>query len=66
MIVTSGKSCVLERPADHADAAVHHVRGAEDVAAGLGLRQRLPLQRQQGLVVEDAPSRTRPSWPSEL
>ena len=44
---------LLQRAADHADAAVHHVRGAEDVAAGLGLGERLFLQRQQRLVVED-------------
>ena len=51
MISVSGKSCALERAADHADAAVHHVGGAEDVAAGLGLDERHLLEREQGLVV---------------
>ena len=31
----------LQRAADRADAAVHHVAGRDDVDAGLGLRQRL-------------------------
>ena len=39
--------------ADRADAAVHHVGGRDDVAAGLGLHQRLPHQHRDRLVVED-------------
>ncbi len=48
-----GEVVGFQRAADHADAAVHHVGGAEDVAAGLGLDEGHPFQRQQRLVVED-------------
>jgi hypothetical protein len=43
----------LQRAADGADAAVHHVAGRHDVHAGLGLHQRLLAQHGHGLVVED-------------
>ena len=36
-----------------ADAAIHHVGWRDDVAAGLGLHQRLLDQHLDGLVVED-------------
>ena len=39
--------------ADRADPPVHHVGGRDDVAAGLGLDDRLPLQDLDGLVVRD-------------
>ena len=42
----------LERLADRADAAVHHVRRRDDVGAGLGLDQRLLDQDRDGVVVE--------------
>ena len=51
--------CTLDAPsassarADGADAAVHHVGGRDDVAAGLGLHQRLAHQHLDGLVVDD-------------
>jgi len=44
---------VLQRLADRADAAVHHVAGREDVGAGRGMGQRLPHQRLDGGVIED-------------
>ena len=43
----------VQRLADGADAAVHHVRRRDDVAAGFGLHQRLPHQYRDRLVVED-------------
>ena len=43
----------LERRADRADAAVHHVRGGDDVGAGFGLDQGLVDQDRAGGVVED-------------
>ena len=48
-----GEAGGVERRADRADAAVHHVGGRDDVAAGLGLHQRLLHQHLDGLVVED-------------
>ena len=39
--------------ADRADAAVHHVGGRDDVAAGFGLHQRLLDQHFDGFVIED-------------
>ena len=45
-------ACV-ERRADSADAAVHHVGRRDDVAAGLRLDQRLLDQHRDRLVVED-------------
>ena len=53
MIDTSVKSARVERLADGADAAVHHVGGRDDVAAGFRLHQRLLDQHRDGLVVED-------------
>ena len=53
MICTSTMAGGVERGADRADAAVHHVGGRDDVAAGLGLDQRLLHQHGDGLVVED-------------
>ena len=53
MIDTSVKAGRIERRADGADAPVHHVGGRDDVAAGLGLDQRLLHQHRDGLVVED-------------
>jgi hypothetical protein len=47
------KSGRIQRLADGADAAVHHVGRCDDVAAGFGLHQRLPHQHRDGLVVED-------------
>ncbi len=43
----------LERAADRADAAVHHVARRDDVDAGGGLDQRLARQHRHRLVVED-------------
>ena len=53
MICTSVESGVIERRADRADAAVHHVGRRDDVAAGFRLHQRLLDQHRDGLVVED-------------
>ncbi len=50
---TSVKPAAIERGADRADAAVHHVGRRDDVAAGLGLDQRLLDQHLDGLVVDD-------------
>ena len=47
------KPFVSERLPDRADAAVHHVRRREDIAAGLGLVQRLAHQHLDGAVVVD-------------
>ena len=44
---------VFERAANGADAAVHHVRGRDDVAAGLDLDQRLAHQDLDALVIGD-------------
>ena len=43
----------VERVADDADAAVHHVGGRDDVAAGGRLGERLLDQGVQRLVVDD-------------
>ena len=43
----------VERLADRADAAVHHVGGRDDVGAGLGLDQRLQDELLDGGVVDD-------------
>ena len=53
MICTSSWPAASSAGADGADAAVHHVGGRDDVAAGLGLHQRLPHQHRERLVVED-------------
>ena len=47
------KPLAFQRAADRADAPVHHVAGRDDVHARLGLRQRLPHQHLDGLVVQD-------------
>ena len=47
------KPFVFERLPDRADAAVHHVRRREDIAAGLCLVQRLAHQHLDGAVVVD-------------
>ena len=47
------EAVLVERTADGADAAVHHVRRRHDVGAGLGVRQRGPHQLLDGGVVED-------------
>ena len=39
--------------AHRTDPPVHHVRGRDDVAAGAGLDDRLPLQDLDGLVILD-------------
>ena len=44
---------LLERRADRADAAVHHVRRGDDVGAGLGLDQRLLDEDLDRVVVDD-------------
>jgi hypothetical protein len=44
---------LLERSADAADAAVHHVRRRHDVDAHLGLRQCLAHERIERHVVDD-------------
>ena len=43
----------LEGAADHPDAAVHHIRGSEDVASGFGLDERHLLEGEERLVVLD-------------
>ena len=43
----------LERGADRADAAVHHVRRRDDVGPGLGLDQRLVGEHLDRVVVDD-------------
>ena len=48
-----GEVCGVERLADRADPAVHHVGRRDDVAAGFRLHQRLLDQHRDGLVVED-------------
>ena len=53
----------LERAADRADAAVHHVARRDDVDAGLGLHQRLLRQHRHGLVVDDVAGRRRAGRP---
>jgi hypothetical protein len=45
----------LERRADRADAAVHHVARRHDVRARLGMRQRLAHERADRHVVHDVP-----------
>ena len=50
---------LLERRADRADAAVHHVRGRDDVRAGLGLDQGLVDQDLDRVVVDDVAGRRR-------
>ena len=47
------KSGGVQPLADGADAAIHHVRRRDDVAAGFGLHQRLAHQHRDRLVVED-------------
>ena len=46
------EAAAVEGVADGAHAPVHHVRRRDDVAAGLGLDQRLPAQHLDGLVVD--------------
>ena len=53
MICTSRVAGGSSAGADRADAPVHHVGGRDDVAAGLGLDQRLAHQHLDGLVVDD-------------
>ena len=53
MICTWWKPLRVERPADGADAAVHHVGGRDDVGAGLGLDQALHHELLDGGVVDD-------------
>ena len=48
-----GEVFAIERFADRADAAIHHVRRRDDVAAGFGLHQRLLHQQLDGFVIED-------------
>nr|BFE67625.1 hypothetical protein GCM10020092_009260 [Actinoplanes digitatis] len=44
---------VVEGPADHADLAVHHPGGADDVRSGLGLRDgHLAVELEGGVVVD--------------
>ena len=57
MILVWIRPARLERLADRADAAVHHVARRDDVDAGLGLHQRLLRQHRHGLVVEDVAGR---------
>ncbi len=47
------KAALVERAADGADAAVHHVRGRHQIGAGLGLRHRHARQDLERGVVED-------------
>jgi hypothetical protein len=62
MMATFGETRRLERAPHYADAAVHHVGGPEDVGAGLGLHERLPLERLERRVVDQTtPSSTSPS-----
>ena len=59
-----GEAFVVERGADRADAAVHHVARGDDVGAGAGLRDGRARQQLERRVVVDAPSaRTTPQWP---
>ncbi len=44
---------LLQRPADGADAPVHHVRGRHHVGTGLGVGQGLADQHLHGFVVHD-------------
>ena len=53
----------IEAGADGADAAVHHVGGRDDVAAGLGFDQGLADQDRYRFVVEDDAVAESPSWP---
>ena len=53
MIATSWWPPRLQRLADGADAAVHHVRRSDDVGAGRGLDQRLLGEHRDGVVVDD-------------
>ena len=48
-----GVARAVEPGADRAHAPVHHVAGRDDVAAGLGLHDRLADQRLDRLVVQD-------------
>ena len=61
---TRSKPLRVERVADRADAAVHHVGRRDHVAAGLGLDERLAAQELDRLVVRRHHRRARtPSWP---
>ena len=48
-----GEAGFVERGAHRTDPPVHHVGRGDDVAAGLGLHHRLPLQDRHGLVIVD-------------
>jgi hypothetical protein len=52
MICTSWRPAASSAWPDRADAAVHHVGGRDDVAAGFRLAQRLLHQHRDGLVVD--------------
>ena len=43
----------LQRLPDRPDAAVHHVRGGHDIAAGLGLQQGLLHKNGNGWIIDD-------------
>ena len=53
MIATSGKAVGVERVADRADAAVHHVGRRDDVGAGRGLQHRRGRDLGHRLVIDD-------------
>lgn len=44
---------LIERLAERADAAIHHIRGADAVGTGAGLRDSLLAEVVNGLVVHD-------------
>mmetsp|Transcript_51764 Transcript_51764/g.125476 ORF Transcript_51764/g.125476 Transcript_51764/m.125476 type:complete len:461 (+) Transcript_51764:94-1476(+) len=50
-----GEAVIVKSVTDGADAAVHHVRGGDNVGARLGLGDHLPAQLVHRLVVHDAP-----------
>ena len=55
MIAVFGVALLVELVADHPDAPVHHVRGRDDVGAGLGVRDRgLGEQLERDVVVDRA------------
>ena len=61
------EAALVERPADGADAAVHHVRRRDEVGAGDGVRQRRlrPDARRSASLRISSPS-TMPQWPCEV
>ena len=65
MMPTLLEAALVERLADRADAAVHHVGRRDDVGAGRGVRQRRAHQLLDGGVVDDLIVDQMPQWPCD-